>query len=53
MIKLFEPDVGIDVSPNGWNSEVIEYPFVFEHMIRNICYTTETIMAKVDLDIQF
>lgn len=22
---------GIDVSPNGWDSEMIEYPFVFEH----------------------
>lgn len=25
------PDVGIDVSPNGWDSEMIEYPFVFDH----------------------
>ena len=23
--------VGIDVSENGWDSEMIEYPFVFEH----------------------
>lgn len=23
--------VGIDVSPNGWDSEMIEYPFVFDH----------------------
>lgn len=22
---------GIDVSPNGWDSEMIEYPFVFDH----------------------
>jgi len=24
-------DVGIDVSNDGWDSEMIEYPFVFEH----------------------
>lgn len=24
-------DVGIDVSSNGWDSEMIEYPFVFDH----------------------
>lgn len=24
-------DAGIDVSPSGWDSEMIEYPFVFEH----------------------
>ena len=24
-------EVGIDVSPNGWDSEMIEYPFVFDH----------------------
>jgi predicted GH43/DUF377 family glycosyl hydrolase len=23
--------VGIDVSPDGWDSEMIEYPFVFDH----------------------
>ena len=23
--------VGIDVSPSGWDSEMIEYPFVFDH----------------------
>jgi hypothetical protein len=22
---------GIDVSPSGWDSEMIEYPFVFDH----------------------
>jgi len=22
---------GIDVSPDGWDSEMIEYPFVFDH----------------------
>ena len=24
-------ETGIDVSPSGWDSEMIEYPFVFEH----------------------
>ena len=24
-------EVGIDVSESGWDSEMIEYPFVFEH----------------------
>jgi hypothetical protein len=24
-------EVGIDVSPHGWDSEMIEYPFVFDH----------------------
>ena len=24
-------DAGIDVSPTGWDSEMIEYPFVFDH----------------------
>ena len=24
-------DAGIDVSPTGWDSEMIEYPFVFSH----------------------
>ena len=24
-------DTGIDVSANGWDSEMIEYPFVFDH----------------------
>jgi hypothetical protein len=23
--------VGIDVSESGWDSEMIEYPYVFEH----------------------
>ena len=22
---------GIDVSPDGWDSEMIEYPFIFDH----------------------
>jgi len=26
-----DDQVGIDVSENGWDSEMIEYPFVFEH----------------------
>lgn len=25
------PEAGIDVSESGWDSEMIEYPFVFEH----------------------
>ena len=29
--KLALEDAGIDVSPNGWDSEMIEYPFVFDH----------------------
>ena len=27
-------NVGIDVSPYGWDSEMIEYPFIFEHKDR-------------------
>lgn len=29
--KMQNEDAGIDVSPEGWDSEMIEYPFVFEH----------------------
>ncbi len=29
--QLRLPDCGIDVSETGWDSEMIEYPFVFEH----------------------
>lgn len=29
--KLDFENTGIDVSPHGWDSEMIEYPFVFEH----------------------
>ena len=29
--KLALEDVGIDVSLDGWDSEMIEYPFVFDH----------------------
>ena len=29
--KLALEEVGIDVSANGWDSEMIEYPFVFDH----------------------
>jgi hypothetical protein len=26
-----DADAGIDVAPDGWDSEMIEYPHVFEH----------------------
>lgn len=26
--------VGLDISPSGWDSEMIEYPFIFEHKKR-------------------
>ena len=29
--KRKDGEAGIDVSPSGWDSEMIEYPFVFEH----------------------
>ena len=29
--RLALPDAGIDVSLTGWDSEMIEYPFVFDH----------------------
>jgi hypothetical protein len=29
--KRLDTDVGIDVSPLGWDCEMIEYPFVFDH----------------------
>jgi hypothetical protein len=29
--KRFDRQVGIDVSLTGWDSEMIEYPFVFDH----------------------
>lgn len=29
--KRKDDEVGIDVSPMGWDSEMIEYPFVFDH----------------------
>jgi hypothetical protein len=29
--ELALEDAGINVSPNGWDSEMIEYPFVFDH----------------------
>lgn len=31
MWELRLGDTGIDVSPTGWDSEMIEYPFVFDH----------------------
>ncbi len=29
--RLALEEVGIDVSSEGWDSEMIEYPFVFDH----------------------
>lgn len=29
--KRLDSEVGIDVSASGWDSEMIEYPFVFDH----------------------
>lgn len=29
--RLRLADAGIDVAPDGWDSEMIEYPFVFDH----------------------
>lgn len=29
--RLALDDAGIDVSPEGWDSEMVEYPFVFDH----------------------
>nr|BFE90316.1 hypothetical protein GCM10020185_08520 [Pseudomonas brassicacearum subsp. brassicacearum] len=29
--RLALEEAGIDVSPDGWDSEMIEYPFVFDH----------------------
>ena len=29
--KLALNEVGIDISADGWDSEMIEYPFVFDH----------------------
>jgi hypothetical protein len=29
--KRLDSHVGIDVSTTGWDSEMIEYPFVFDH----------------------
>lgn len=29
--KRLDHQVGLDVSPTGWDSEMIEYPFVFDH----------------------
>jgi hypothetical protein len=29
--ELALEDAGIDVSTSGWDSEMIEYPFVFDH----------------------
>jgi len=29
--KRKDREVGIDVSASGWDSEMIEYPFVFDH----------------------
>jgi hypothetical protein len=29
--KLDLPNAGIDVSPGGWDSQMIEYPYVFDH----------------------
>jgi len=36
-------EVGIDISKNGWDSEMIEYPFVFDHKnIRYMIYNGNT-----------
>jgi hypothetical protein len=29
--RLYAPYAGIDVSPGGWDSEMIAYPFVLKH----------------------
>jgi len=29
--KRKDNDVGIDVSPSGWDSEMIEFPYVFDN----------------------
>ena len=29
--KRLDSEVGIGTSPSGWDSEMIEYPFVFDH----------------------
>ncbi|NMN73797.1 hypothetical protein [Rhizobium sp. 57MFTsu3.2] len=29
--QRLDSEVGIDISPSGWDSEMIEYPFVFDH----------------------
>jgi len=31
MWELTIENAAIDVSPDGWDSEMIEYPFVFDH----------------------
>ena len=31
VFKRRDEEVGIDVSPAGWDSAMIEYPYVFDH----------------------
>jgi hypothetical protein len=30
-VRRADSEVGIDVSPGGWDAEMIEYPCVFDH----------------------
>ena len=41
-----DEEAGIDVSADGWDSEMIEYPCVFEHAGAGSCSTTATATAR-------
>ena len=41
--------VGIGTSSKGWDSEMIEYPFVFDHKHGVICFTMEMVSERADL----
>ena len=39
--------VGIDVSDRGWDSEMIEYAFIFSHKNVDFMIYNETVTAKL------
>jgi len=45
-------DAGIDVSQSGWDSEMIEYPFVFDHKGQRLMLSTVMAMARRGLDLR-
>jgi len=44
-----DDEIGIDVSQEGWDSEMIEYPFVIEHNNKQILFYNGNEYGKTGL----
>ncbi len=42
---------GIDVSAEGWDSEMIEYPHIIQYRAGNLCFTTAINLVILDSDL--